>query len=60
MTAPARITKADIARATECAVASGVPARIVLDLNAQRIEIILGESAPPPEPHPEDWEDDDT
>jgi hypothetical protein len=58
VTAPARITQADIDRATKSVVAAGIPARIVLDLEKRRIEIIIGESAPP-EPPPDQWTDED-
>lgn len=58
MTAPARITRADIDRATKSVVAAGFDrARIVLDLEARRIEIIIGESPPPIDA--EEWSDDD-
>lgn len=58
MTAQARITQADIDRATKAVVTAGLErARIVLDLEARKIEIIIGESAPPPTV--EEWSDDD-
>lgn len=45
MTAPARITQADMERATKAVVASGmVRARIVMDLANAKIEIIVGEA----------------
>jgi hypothetical protein len=56
MTAPARITQADIDRATKAA-ARFDRARIVLDLDARKIEIIIGESPAPPVG--EVWSDDD-
>lgn len=60
MTAPARITQLDIDRATRSVAKAGLDrARIVLDLEARRIEIIIGEPAHPA-PAPEPWTDDDT
>jgi hypothetical protein len=58
MTAPARITQADMEKATKAAAATGLPARVVFDLDARRIEIIIGESVPPAEGS-EKWSDDD-
>lgn len=58
MTAPARITQADMDRATKSVAAAGFNrARIVMDLAKARIEIIVGEtgSDAPAEP----WSDDD-
>lgn len=58
MTAPARITQADIDRATKAVAAAGISrARIILDLEARRIEIIIGES--PAETQAGQWSDDD-
>ncbi|WP_439539065.1 hypothetical protein [Sphingomonas sp.] len=58
MTAPARITQADIDRATKAVAAAGLSrARIIMDLEARRIEIIIGES--PPETPAGQWSDDD-
>lgn len=54
MTAPARLTQADIDRATKAAAKVG--ARVVLDFDNRRIEIIIGESGPPPKNA--DWDDD--
>jgi len=49
MTAPARITQADIDRATKAIRAGGYDrARIVMDFANAKIEIIIGESAPAP------------
>lgn len=49
MTAPARITQADIDRAAKAVRAGGFErARIVMDLAKGRIEIIIGESGPEP------------
>lgn len=45
MTAPARISQADMERVTKSVVAAGIDrARIVMDLANQRIEIIIGNS----------------
>ena len=58
MTAPARITQADIDRATKAVAAAGLSrARIIMDLEARRIEIIIGES--PPGTPAGQWSDDD-
>ena len=46
MTAPARISQADMERATKAVAASGLPcARIIMDFANQRIEVIIGEPA---------------
>lgn len=46
MTAPARITQADMERATKAVKAAGHDrARIIMDLARNRIEVIIGESA---------------
>lgn len=46
MTAPARITEADMTRATKSVAAAKFErARIIMDLANQRIEIIVGEPA---------------
>ena len=55
MTAPARITQADIDRATKAA-ARLERARVVIDFDKRRIEIIIGEAGPPP--RDDDWGDD--
>ena len=45
MTAPARISQADMERAAKAVTAAGIErARIVMDLDARKIEIIIGES----------------
>lgn len=45
MTAPARISQADMERATKAVKAAEIErARIVMDLKRQTIEIIIGES----------------
>jgi hypothetical protein len=56
MTAQARITQADMDRAGKLA-ARFERARIILDLENRKIEIIIGESSPPPSV--EEWSDDD-
>ena len=56
MTAPARITQADIDRATKAA-ARLKRARVVIDFDKRRIEIIIGEAAI--EPSLSEWSDDD-
>jgi len=59
MTAPARISQADMERATKAVKAAGFErARIVMDLENHRIEVILGETGSEPAP-PEEWSDDD-
>lgn len=46
MTAPARITQADVERATKAVAKAGLRnARIIMDLEARRIEIIIGDAA---------------
>lgn len=58
MTAPARITQADIDRALKSIGNAGVKqARIVMDLARERIEIIIGEQAP--DSPADTWDDDD-
>lgn len=48
MTMPARITQDDMDRAMKAVVRSEVErARVVFDLENQRIEIIIGEPLPP-------------
>lgn len=57
MTAPARISQADMERATKAVAAAKLErARIVIDLEKKRIEIIIGES---PANDMGDWGDDD-
>lgn len=59
MTVAARISQADMERATKAVRAAGYErARIVLDLAKQKIEIIIGESEPD-QPEAEGWGDDD-
>ncbi|WP_066112469.1 MULTISPECIES: hypothetical protein [unclassified Blastomonas] len=59
MTLAARISQADVERATKAVRAAGYErARIVLDLAKQKIEIIIGESVQD-EPAPDTWSDDD-
>lgn len=64
MTAPARITQADMERATKSVAAAGYErARIIMRLEAGEIEIIIGDLADSGEaaaaPDPEEWSDDD-
>ena len=59
MTIPARITQADMERATKAVKSAGFErARIVMDFAKRRIEVILGESAEQPA-STEEWSDDD-
>jgi mitochondrial fission protein ELM1 len=59
MTAPARITRADMDRATKSVAAAKLErARIIMDLANQRIEIIIGGPAND-SPEPSKWDDDD-
>ena len=55
MTAPARLTQADIDRATKAAAKFG--GRVVLHFDKRRIEIIIGDAGP--EPDANEWTDDD-
>ncbi|HKR17620.1 hypothetical protein [Rhizorhapis sp.] len=49
MTAPARISQADMERAAKAVKAAGIErARIVMDLEKQTIEVIIGESEDAP------------
>ena len=58
MTAPARISQADMERATKAVAAAKLDrARIVIDLDKRQIEIIIGESRPAN--GNDDWRDDD-
>lgn len=60
MTAPARITQADVDRATKAVAAAKIErARIVLDLEARKIEIIIGESPDSKPAVGREWNDDD-
>lgn len=60
MTQPARICQQDIDRTMKAVARAGIDrARIVLDLENRRIEVIIGESAGAAETHDEDWTDDD-
>jgi hypothetical protein len=61
MTAPARISQADMERAAKAVTAAGIErARIVMDLDARKIEIIIGESVDAPaSEQAEEWSDDD-
>jgi hypothetical protein len=56
MTAPARISQADMERATKAVKVAGIErARIIMDLENHKIEIIIGESAEPSAPTDE-WD----
>ncbi len=58
MTAPARISQADMERATKAVAAAKLDrARIVFDLQAARIEIVLGEGTQAPTG--DNWNDED-
>lgn len=60
MTAPARITKADMDRAARFVKNAGFEnARIVFRLEKAEIEVIIGESARDVEPDHSEWTDDD-
>lgn len=57
MTAPARITQADMQRAVNAARKAG-GGRVIVDLTHGRLEIVLGEAANEAgKPNP--WEDED-
>ena len=58
MTAPARISQADITRAIKAAAQCGLPARVILRLQEREIEIIFGNLPSGSEPI-DDWTDDD-
>lgn len=58
MTAPARITQADMVRATKAVASAHIErARIIMDLAKGRIEIIIGD--PAIRQDTSDWSDDD-
>ena len=58
MTAPARITQADVERAAKAVKTAGIErARIIMRLASAEIEIIIGEAAPTPVA--DEWSDDD-
>lgn len=60
MTAAARISQADMERATKAVRAAGFErARIVMDLAKLKIEIIIGESEAEAAPDYSEWADDD-
>lgn len=60
MTAAARITQDDIDRAMKGVARAGFDrARIVLDLENRRIEVIIGESALTADRSDGEWTDDD-
>ncbi|MEW9855881.1 hypothetical protein [Novosphingobium sp. M1R2S20] len=60
MSAPARISQADIERAAKVAQktwkSSGVPMRVVLDLKNKRIELIVGDAGAAPAMN--EWDDE--
>lgn len=59
MTAPARISQADMERAAKAVKAAGFDrARIIMDLAKAKIEVIIGESGEK-QPDPQVWSDDD-
>jgi hypothetical protein len=51
MTAPARVTQADVERTVKAVKAAGIErARIVISLDKRQIEVIIGESGAPQSP----------
>lgn len=62
MTAPARITKADMKRAAavarEQAHASGLPARVIFRLESGEIEMIVGDQAAKGAAPVNEWDDE--
>lgn len=57
MTVPARIIQDDMTRACKAVAAAGIErARIVMDLANAKIEIIIGESEPPPPASDNPWD----
>lgn len=59
MTAQARITQADMDRATKAIANARIQqARIIMDLKNSRIEIIVGESGSTNEPEPNSFDED--
>ncbi|MED5545737.1 MAG: hypothetical protein VYD90_10850 [Pseudomonadota bacterium] len=59
MTAPARITQKDVDRATKAVAKARLGnARIIMDLERCRIEIIIGESAMSAEPERNPFDED--
>jgi hypothetical protein len=60
VTAPARISQADMERATKAVKAAGFErARIVMDLARAKIEVIIGESSGEHDAAADEWRDDD-
>jgi len=60
MTAPARISQADMERAAKAVKSAGFErARIIMDLAKAKIEVIIGESPVQQEAAGEEWSDDD-
>jgi len=59
MTAPARLTQADMERAAKAVANAGVHVgRIIMDFANQRIEVILGEPEAQPGPPKNPWDDE--
>lgn len=59
MTAPARISQADMERAAKAVKAAGFPrARIVMDLAQAKIEVIIGDQPDSPQPTANPWDDE--
>jgi len=62
VTAPARITQADMERATMAAAKAykvyGAPTRVIMDFKNERIKTILGEPAESPASEPNEWDDE--
>ena len=57
MTAPARLTQADMERATKAVKAAKIGvARIVMDFANQRIEVIIGDPGPVSSSSPNPWD----
>lgn len=60
MTAPARITQADMDRATKAVANAGIArARIIMDLKRATIEVVIGESVDTKPSGDEEWADED-
>lgn len=60
MTAPARITQADMDRATKAVATAGIErARIIMRLAKSEIEIIIGDAGESEPADTEEWTDED-
>lgn len=60
MTAPARISQHDMDRTMKAVMKAGISqARIVMDLENGKIEVIIGESAPIAANEDQHWDDED-